>query len=202
MQAHLPDGEAFAQGKRQGALLYELEYLLCGESSDRDNLEGTLKKILRLRLGVNYAYLLTDEVKKAEAGAMAAGLCVLLTAPGATEVVKQALLLLWAYGESVMDLKVLLKKEKVPLVKTTETWQLQLSKLSQIESEEGTGGENGLDYGDYVKGLLLLENRETLCMRSLDLIEKNLSVKVDECATKVIVKSQKYGVFETEFYYR
>ena len=164
--------------------------------------KGVLKRILYLRMGVNYAYLLTDEVKKGEAEALAAVLSVLLTSPEATEVVKQALLLLWAYGESVMDLKVLLKKEKVPLIKTSETWQLQLSNLSKLKTESGSGGEQGLDYDDYIKGLLLLERRENLCMRSLDLIEKNLSVKVDECATRVLVKSQKYGSFETEFYYQ
>ena len=183
-------------------LQYELEYLLCGKGEDQENLEGVLKRILYLRMGVNYAYLLTDEVKKGEAGALAAVLSVLMTSPGATEVVKQALLLLWAYGESVMDLKVLLKKEKVPLIKTSETWQLQLSNLSKLKTESGSGGEQGLDYDDYIKELLLLERRENLCMRSLDLIEKNLSVKVDECATRVLVKSQKYGSFETEFYYQ
>ena len=190
------------ESKEDRALQYELEYLLCGEGKDQDNLEGTLKKILNLRIGINYAYLLTDEIKKAEAGAMAAVLSVLLTSPEAAEVVKQALLLLWAYGESVMDLKVLLKKEKVPLVKTEATWQLQLSKLSQLETEQGVGGEQGLDYDGYLRGLLLLETCESLSMRSLDLIEKNLSIKVDECATKVLVESQKYGSFETEFYYQ
>ena len=189
-------------GNEEKALQYELEYLLCGEGEDQENLEGTLKKILYLRMGVNYAYLLTDEVKKAEAGAMATGLSILLTTPGAAEIVKQALLVLWAYGESVMDLKVLLKKEKVPLVKTSETWQLQLSNLTNLGDEAASGGEKGMSYEDYVRGLLLLEKRETLCMRSLDLIEKNLDIKVDECATKVLVKSQKYGSFETEFYYQ
>ena len=49
-----------------------------------------MKKILPIRLGINYAYLLTDESKKAEAEVLALSLCTLLTVPGITEVVKHA----------------------------------------------------------------------------------------------------------------
>lgn len=187
-------------------LNYELEYLIGGGDSDKENLEEVLKKILWIRTGVNYVYLQTDEVRKAEAGAMAAGLCVLMTVPGITEVVKQALLLAWAYGESIVDLKVLMKNEKVPVVKTSETWQLKLSNLGKLGTKDEVTGEKhfskGMDYADYLKGLLLLESRETLCMRSLDLIESNTAVKVDECMTRVVIKTDFKGEFQTEFQYR
>ena len=187
-------------------LEYELEYLLAGEESDKENLEQVLKSILWVRMGINYLYLQTDEVRKAEAGAMAAGLCVLMTVPGVTEVVKQAILLAWAYGESIVDLKVLMKNEKVPTVKTSETWQLKLTNLGKLGTGEEVTGEKhfskGLSYKDYLKGLLLLEDRETLCMRSLDLIESNTSVKADTCMTRVVLQSDYIGQFQTEFYYR
>ncbi len=187
-------------------LSYELEYLLNGESEDKENLEDVLKKILWIRTGVNYLYLQTDEVKKAEAAAMAAGLCVLMTVPGITEVVKQAILLAWAYGESIVDLRSLMKNKKVPAVKTAETWQLRLSNLAKLGTKEEITGEKqfskGLDYTDYLRGFLLLEDRETLCMRSLDLIESNTSVKADECMTWVVLESDFKGKFQTEFFYR
>ena len=74
---------------------YELEYLIGGYENDQKNLEAVVKKILPIRLGINYAYLLTDEVKKAEAEVLALSLCTLLTVPGITEVVKHAILLAW-----------------------------------------------------------------------------------------------------------
>lgn len=196
----------YLKSKEDTKLKYELEYLLGGKACDADNLEEVLKKILWIRVGVNYLYLQTDEVKKAEVGAMAAGLCVLLTVPGVTEVVKQALLFAWAYGESIVDLKVLMKTQKVPAVKTAESWQLKLSNLATLGTKEEVTGEKqfskGLNYLDYLKGLLLLENRETLCMRSLDLVESNTSVKVDECMTRVVLLSEFKGEFQTEFRYR
>ena len=192
------------ENEEEHALSYELEYILCGNGTDKANLEQVLKKILLIRMGVNYTYLQTDETKKAEAGALAAVLCALTTTPGMTEAVKQALLLAWAYGESILDLRVLMKQGKVPVVKTSENWQMKLSNLRKLgtdqEAKEEKDNEKGLSYMDYLTGLLLLEKRETLCMRSLDLIEANLDIQVDRCVTRAMVQNK--NRFQTEFYYK
>lgn len=180
--------------KESRALLYEQEYLLSGYPSDRENLEKVCKQILSIRMAANYAYLLTDTAKQAEAEALALSLCSLLTVPGITEVVKHALLLAWAYGESIVDVRVLLKGEKVPAIKAADTWQLQLANLVKLGTDEEVVSEvetdGGLSYQSYLTGLLLIENKEALSMRSLDLIESNLQIKTDECMTKVEVESK------------
>ena len=143
------------QTKEERALDYELEYLIGGYENDQKNLEAVVKKILPIRLGINYAYLLTDEVKKAEAEVLALSLCTLLTVPGITEVVKHAILLAWAYGEGLADLRTLVAGRKVPLVKSKETWKLKLSELLNIgeqgiqDVDQDTG--EGLTYRDYLK---------------------------------------------------
>ena len=151
------------------------------------------KQILKIRMAANYVYLLSDTVKQAEAEAMALSLCSLLTAPGITVVVKHAILLAWAYGESIVDVRVLLKGNKVPVVKTAETWQLQLANLVKLGTDEEVMGEldttTGLGYQDYLKGLLFLKDEKTLSMRSLDLIESNLQIKTDECMTRIEIES-------------
>lgn len=176
-----------------GTLLYELEYLLGGRPSDKENLEQVCKQILYIRMAINYTYLLTDTSKQAEAEAMAFSLCSLLTVPGITGVVKHAILLAWAYGEGIVDVRTLLKGNKVPLLKTAETWQLQLVNLVKLGTSEEVVDENnspgGWSYQTYLRGLLLVENCENLCMRSLDLIESNLQIRVDECMTKVEIES-------------
>lgn len=179
--------------KKEKALLYEQEYLLGGYASDQENLEAVCKKIMNIRMISNYTYLLTDSAKQAEAQAMALTLCSIISLPGITEVVKQALLFAWSYGESIVDARALLKGKKVPLVKTSDSWQLQLSNLTtlgtenEVVSEKDT--ESGLSYQDYLKGLFLLEDRGTLSMRCLDLVESNLHIKTDQCMTKVEIKS-------------
>lgn len=182
-----------AENDTSHALLYELEYLLGGKGSDQENLEAVCKKILAIRMIANYGYLLTDDTKQAEAEAMALVLSSLLTVPEAAEVVKHAILLAWAYGESIVDVRVLLKQKKVPAVKSAETWQLQLANLVKLgtadEATDEVDSSDGLTYQDYLKGLLLLENDETLSMRALDLIESNLHIKTDQCMTKVEIKS-------------
>ena len=182
------------ESKDNCALLYEQEYLLSGYPSDKENLEKVCRQILSIRMVANYGYLLTDTTRKAEAEALALTLCSLLTVPGITEAVKHALLLAWAYGESIVDVRVLLKGKKVPMIKTTETWQLQLANLVKLGTAEEVVSEKdiagGLSYQNYLSGLLAMERKEALSMRSLDLIESNLQIKIDECVTKVEIQSK------------
>lgn len=194
----------FTETSESHVLFYEQEYLLGGYESDKENLQAVCNKILKVRMVTNYIYLLTDAAKQAEAEAMALTLCSLLSVPGITEIVKQGILLAWAYGESIVDVRVLLKQKKVATVKTAETWQLQLANLVSLGTADEVAGEKesltGLSYQDYLKGFLLIEEKETLAMRSLDLIESNLHIKTDQCMTKVeiITKSDlRRGIRDT-----
>ena len=175
-------------------LSYEMEYLLAGKETDEENLEWVAKKLLSIRIGINYAYLLTDETKLAETELIASGICTILAAPEATELVKQALLFFWSYGESVMDLRALYRGKKVPLVKSEETWQLQLSNLIQGGANEGMAmeaeGDNGITYEAYLKALLVAADTDKICMRALDLLEVNLGIEVDNCVTKLALESK------------
>lgn len=190
--------------KENKALLYEQEYLLEGCKSDRENLTAVCEKILFIRMASNYTYLQSDSTKKGEAEFLAAILAMLVEAPPLKEPITQAILLAWAYGESIVDVRVLLKEKRVPLVKSKDTWQLQLSNLGSLGTSSETVTEksvaDGLCYGDYLKGLFLLENKRTLSMRSLDLIEKNLNIQADQCMTRVEIKSTaklRRGINET-----
>ncbi len=187
---HFPD---YSDKKEEGSLSYEAEYLVGGKGSDQENLEATTKKILTIRTGLNYGYLLTDSVKMAEAEAMALTLSSLLTVPGATAIVKQVLLFSWAYGESVVDMRVLFQGKKVPLVKTADTWQLELANLAKLgrqgEITNEYDGGKGISYAGYVEAFLLSTKQETLQMRALDLIELNLDIKMDGCVTALQIET-------------
>ncbi len=191
---------------------YEWEYLLSGKETDRENLEAVCLDILKLRMITNYTYLLTDTVRKAEAEAMAVGISSLLLNPIGTELIKQGLLIAWAYGESVVDIRVLLKGGKTALIKSNESWQLQLANVMKLGTSEESAGEKsqevGISYEDYLKGLAILKDRKTLSMRALDLIEEHLKIRADEYMTGVTLSttmSLRYDIkrqFETSRYYQ
>lgn len=86
---YFPD---FTQSDKKNSLYYEAEYLLAGLESDQKNLEAVAKKILSVRMALNYAYLLTDHTKQAEAEAMALTLGSMLSIPGTNVLIKQAIL--------------------------------------------------------------------------------------------------------------
>ena len=179
--------------KEERSLLYEIEYLLEGESSDRENLTAVCQKMILIRMVANYAYLLSDVEKQNEAGIVAGFLCTATSVPEISEAVKQAILFAWSYGESVVDVRGLLRGNKIPIVKSSSTWCLSLSQLMQVATGQIVGGvsskESGMSYQDYLVALLLLEEQESLCLRGLDLIETNLDLRVDCCMTKVKIVS-------------
>lgn len=169
---------AYTDEERSGALEYELEYILAGRGSDQENLEHVVNKLMLIRYVPNYAYLQTNAEKKAEAKALALTLCSLLAVPAITEAAAQVILLSWAYGEAVMDLRSLLGGSRVPLVKDDMSWQLSLSSLMSLGTEEdvneGKDTAGGMNYRDYLRMLLFLEGKESRGLRALGMIEQNL----------------------------
>lgn len=189
-----------AEEKEGGVLDYETEYIIAGKESDRENLETVVKKLMLIRFVPNYMYLQGNAGKKAEAEALALTLCSLLAVPAITEAAAQVILLAWAYGESLVDIRTLLKGNKVPLVKTDESWQLSLAGLMKLGEEgdmnDGADVSDGMEYKEYVRMLLFLEKKETTGIRALDLIEGNLQkihglifFRADQCITKLGLES-------------
>ena len=163
-----------------GALDYQVEYIVGGRGSDRENLKKTVNRILLLREAANAAYLYTDPEKRAQSGALAASLCTALLIPEGAFVVEKLLLLGWAYGESLLDVRQLMAGGKVPLVKTGAGWQLELSNIGQIFTmlQEGQAkNTSGLDYNDYLQILLFASSGHSLAFRCMDMIEQNIRLK-------------------------
>ncbi len=187
---------AASAGGRAGALDYEIEYILEGKASDRENLEGVAGRLLFLRFVPNYLYIQTDSEMRAEAEGLALTLCSLLAVPAISEAAAQVILLAWAYGESILDIRALLGGNRVPLTKTKESWQLGLSSLLTLGTAEdrsdGADVEGGLKYEEYIRMLLFLERKEDAAIRALDMIEQDLRIRrgqsyfyVDYCVSKV-----------------
>lgn len=152
--------------------------------------------------------------------AAALTICTLLMVPQMAEAVKQAMLLIWAYREGILDVKYLLSGRRIPLAKTYDTWRLPLGGImgsgNAVVTEAGlTDEEDGLNYEEYLRILLFLTDCGECSMRSLDMIEVGLKERknleffhIDHCITRMKVKSiaeLRSGItydFSTEFFYR
>lgn len=179
---------------------YEIEYMISGKSSDEENLRSVVRQLFCFRLAMNYVYLLSDAKKQGEAEVLALALAAVALHPEAAEGLKQILLLLWCFGESVMDLRALLSGKRAALMKSEETWQLSLESVFRIGSGEdgmeGMDAEDGMTYMQYLQILLFMKGEEELTMRTLDRIEQNIRFEkghshfhADQCVTKLKVKS-------------
>lgn len=159
------------------ALSYELEYLIAGKDSDIENLKSVVHSLLLIREAVNYGYLLTDTVKQLQAETLAVAITSAVGMVALTTVVKHGILLAWAYGESIMDVRQLMAGGSISFVKTAENWQLALENFGSFVEESDNQGEKQageLSYVDYLRILLFAENEQKLTLRSLDLIEQSM----------------------------
>lgn len=192
-----------------GELQYELEYILAGKSSDIENLRWVAGRLILLREAANVMYLYSDQTKVTEADIMAWGLAIVSLEPNLQPLIRQSILLAWAYAESVLDVRRIFAGEQVPLLKTRETWHLSLEHmldyLSHLGSEDDAK-EDGLTYEEYLRLLLLLENKDTKTMRCMDIIEMNVrrmpgneSFRMDGCLDAVRAEFSISGGFGEYF---
>lgn len=160
--------------EKEGGLAYPLEYILMGKESDKENLKAVVNRLLWLREGANFLYLLSDTKMRSQAAALAAGIVGAAPVPGLTAALEGVLLLAWAYGESLMDVRTLLSGGRIAAVKDASTWKLSLANLAKVTELLKTcddGGGEGQDYTDYLRILLLAGEKEKYPLRALDMME-------------------------------
>ena len=168
---------SYTDVKDSHSMKYELEYMICGKDDDSENLKGTITRILLIRCAANFAYLMTSPAKQSEALAVAATMAGFTVNPAIVEAVKYGLLAGWAYCESVLDLRTLMDGEKIPIIKSDETWTSGLSGISSLLSgrAKAKSSDIGLDYKGYIGGLLMFQSKSQELYRAMDLQEATVS---------------------------
>ena len=165
----------YGQEKQEGLLKYQIEYLLGGQSSDRENLAHVVSVLCGIRSASNVLYLYGDAEKKAAAEAVATALAAAILVPELSPVFETILILGWAYAESLYDVKVLLAGGKVPLIKNSEDWHYDLDSILQgVDVQVNDLGQRGLAYKDYLHVLLYLTNAEKLTYQFMDIVEMDI----------------------------
>lgn len=160
---------------KEGVLDYQLEYIVSGKDEDDENLYSAINKILAIREGLNYLYILSnpqmrDSVKTLST-AIAAAVCI----PGLNLMLEYMIIGVWALAESVMDIKTLLSSKRVPIYKDNESWQLDLDGVLSIAaggvSDDTKDSQNGVGYEAYLKFLTFLLDSRDRNYRAMDIIQ-------------------------------
>ena len=158
-------------------LKYQIEYLISGTASDSKNLKKTVNRLILLREAYNYLHLQKDPKALKETSTLSALILGWTGNAALIESFRELLVIYWAYGESLYDVRILMHKGKVPLIKTAADWHVPLSQLhdlpSRLEKADRTAGR-GLAYADYLRLLLNMQSVKVQKERALDLLELNL----------------------------
>ena len=151
---------------------------------------------------MNLLSILGDNEKRSEARLLAASLTGAASATPIADIVAFFIMGVWAFAESVEDVRALLRGEKVPLIKGSSDWKLDLDELFHfVDNQEkihDSGGKNGLDYGQYLKGFFLIQDPAQRNERMLDMMQYNLSRKqksfrMKRCAVGMAVECTASG---------
>ncbi len=193
---------ALSQNNHQ--LKYELEYLLQGQATDRENLEKTISELFAVRQGLNLIHILSDNQKREEAKALAFVIVGGIGIGPLVDIMACLIMGIWAMGESIQDLRILMSGGKIPLWKQNKDWKVSLEGLLKIGQNQfpdidiAKEDETGFSYEGYLKLLLLKEEPEIKHMRMLDLMQLNIEpyqpgFRIQNCAYYVDIQGKAYG---------
>ena len=169
---------------------YEMEYIIGGEHNDRKNVYKVINQLSVIREGVNLSYLISSQDKMSEAYMLAAALVGVMGCDLAVRLVQYIIVSIWAYAESIVELRKLLAGETIALIKNRDNWILQLSSLvdeklnlqsliNNITSYEAVnnnkveenGRDNSIGYKEYLKLLIMFMNKSDRNYRIAALME-------------------------------
>ena len=196
----------YGQEREESKLKYQAEYLVAGKDSDVENLRSVAGRICIIREAANAIYLLSDEEKRAEAEALAAIASFLILLPELAPVLEAAIILGWAFAESVYDVKTLLNGGRIPLIKDRESWHYDLATALLGELQEKTDGGSGLSYNDYLRIFMMFTGVETLTGRAMNMVEADMrstpgsaAFRLDGCYVRIEARIQIESAFGCQY---
>ena len=175
----------------------EVEYLLHGKKSDYENLSAQVTSLLAFRESMNFIHIMSDPEKLEAVEEFVTSFLAITANPVVIAVFSAFVIGIWAFAQSLLDVKELLNDERVPLMHSLESWSLSLNHLldflSYLSGEEIPRENIGLSYEDYLrislftKGLLSqakINDSMLYCMEKdiqTSIRDKEPSFHMDKC---------------------
>lgn len=207
--------ESFERELAQGDF-YELEYIIQGKKYDRENLEGTVLRLVTLRSGLNMLHILADGKKRQEARGLALTVAGSIGMLPLVSILTFFIMQIWALGEALLDVRCLLEGGCIPFIKAGSDWRLDLDGLLEIGKQKslavnkamenpgeyrdgsGQGKRKGVDYKGYLRILILGGCNEEMLYRLMDVIQMKIrrtepDFRLDHCACNVDIETTVSG---------
>ena len=167
---------SYTHPKERKGLSYELEYVIGGEDSDKENLAETVERLLVYRGAMNLISFPRGGDKTAKTQAVAAALAAAVANPLIEPVLTTGVTAAWVYAESVLDVRTLLRGGKVAVIKSPEEWTSDLYALGACLDMDYRARESnsGVDYQSCLIAMLTMVSHDKVGLRALDVIENEL----------------------------
>lgn len=166
----------YGQEKKERGLNYQVESIITRKIEDQKALEGAVLRIMAIREGINFLFLLASPSKNQEALGFATTLVGFTGLLPLIEAVKIGILMVWAYTETISELKTLMKGEKIPLVKTDQNFHSSLKNLGASIGKGSWEDDPGfkISYAECLTVFLMLENQEKMATGMLNCVDADL----------------------------
>lgn len=183
----------------EGALSYELEYLIGGKDSDEENLSAVAMRLCVIRTVLHFVSLYSDSERKAPVEQVALAACGAIGLPALKSIAVFLLLFVWALEEAMIDTAAFLQGKRLLLYPGKDGGSLafpdilRFSKSFILEMAEKKENANGLalGYHEFLHLFVFLTPKGEKTYRALDLIQENLrktygdTFRINRCVWKV-----------------
>lgn len=170
-------------GRKPSALSYEMEYLIYGKSTDKENLEDVIERLILIRTILNFTTILGDREKWREAKSIATSLVGFTGLSILVAITQGILMILLALSSALADVCALLNGKELPIIKKDigmEYHEILMLTRDYIQRKASSYKEAaGFSYNDYLTLFLCLTNRKKLSYRMMDLIQENVNMRYD-----------------------
>ena len=199
----------YGKESEEDSLSYQIEYIIAGNCSDRENLRSVINSIFAVREVANLSYIVADQDNRMIAEGLASLLATVMGVPEVSEILEWILLMGWSFAESVYDVKCIMGGGRIPLMKSSDTWHYNLDKALNfnMDDEDYSSGEEGLSYTDYLRIFMFLQNEDKLTMRAMNMVEADMrstagneNFRLDGCVDclEAVVKMESIYGYECE----
>lgn len=181
------DYKDIEESRKPSELSYELEYLIIGKDKDRENITSIITKFIFIRTILNFISILGDSNKRREAKIIATTLVGFTGLSVLVNITQTIMMFILGFIEALVDTCGLLAGKAVPILKKSNEiimtyGDVFLINYNYIKEKAALLQENGnmaIDYKDFIKILLFMQDNKDLAFRSMDLIQENLQIRYE-----------------------